>query len=334
MEILYSEIEKELKNIPKSIGVFALKVGNTPLFIKSTENLQKFISVYCDKITDDNFLKEIQAKAKIVWYQEHSLLIEAFIEEQILIHKNEIAAQINNFKPWSKYIYLGVNFDRPPFFKVSPDTTEDYYYLGPFRSSFVLNDTLDVFSDLFKLPRCEMSYPMEIKNIDCDRLKNEKCLGFCQNKLSEALPEMLNRMVMLPDKKLIIRLEAEKEALKDNLEFLKADHLSEQISLLKRYYKSLLFFYTSQYIEGEFKINDTTLFVEQGVIKEIVANNDYVELFHPSLSNRKNNELLAYDKSDFDHRWIVFDYIYETYPEQIESLYIDNLQELQEKIFK
>jgi excinuclease UvrABC nuclease subunit len=321
----YSCLLKNLNKIPTNTGVFVINDKEKPLFVKSTENLQRFIKVYSDKQTGDKNVQEMIDLIDSISYQESGALIEAFIEELVLIDKYQPCYN-NRIKPWYNYIYLGVGFDKPPFLKVCQDTVADYYYIGPFRSSFVLNDILDIFADMFKIPRCENEdYP-------CERLTNEQCLGFCQNQLGEALPEMLNRLIMVPNKELILKLNTRYEALLNELEFAKADRLSEQISLLKRYYKNLMFAYTSQFISGEFKVGERRVVINKGLIEEIASEDIVINPLHNEL-DRKNNELLAYDKSEYDHRWIVFDFVYNTEPEMIEGLFMDNIVKMQKKIF-
>jgi hypothetical protein len=69
------------------------------------------------------------------------------------------------------------------------------------------------------------------------------------------------------------------------------------------------------------------------MIEEIITPDSYVELKHFDLENRKSNELLAYDKAEYDHRWVVFNFIYNTEPEMIESLFMENIEEVQRKVF-
>ena len=320
------EFKNKSGSVSQRIGLFFLYKDDKPMFIKSSENLRKFLTFYCDSDNENKNIQELSQQVDTIGYIEYDSLIQAFIEELIQVEK--FRPQYNVMvKPWYDYLYLGVNFKNPPFMKISHDTLEDFYYIGPFRSSFVLNDILDTFADLFKLPRCES------EDFPCERLQSQLCLGYCQNKLGEALPEVLNRLIMVPNKEAVQKLNMKHDEYLNELEFLKAEKLKSDILLLKKYYKNLLFSYTSYYITGEFKLNNYTLFIKEGLIDEIVAPNNYLKLHNKDLSYRKSNELLAFPKDEYDHRWIVFSFVYSTEPETIENLFMENVMELQKKIF-
>jgi len=327
-DIVKKELEGSIGDVPAGVGLFLLKDAHDVLFAKSSENLQRFISLYCMTGHENKNMQELSNSTQTISFATHSSLIEAFVEELFYIHAHQ--PEYNNIiKPWYDYVYLGISFKEPPYIKVCSDTLDDRYFIGPFRSVFALNDVLDTFASIFKLPHCsetEDSHP-------CERLKDGLCLGFCNNKLEEALPEMLNRLMMVPNKEAILKLEQNYQTLKDALQFHEADALETQIDLLKRYYKNLLFSYTSQYISGEFKINNATLFIKQGMIQEIVAADRFLQLPQVDISYRKPNELLAYAKHEYDHRWIVFSFIYNTMPDYLETLFLENVVDLQKEIF-
>ena len=326
------DILKEVDSIPQTIGYFVFYDGDVPRFVKSTENLQKFISLYFAKDIDNNSIYRLREDTNRVGYLETETLIEAFLHElkikNSILSKSNVSESVFEIKPWKEYSYLTINFDAPPFIKITDDTVGDDYYIGPFRSRFVMNDILDIFSDMFKLPRCADD------NFPCERLSQELCLGFCQNKLIEALPEMLNRLMMVPNKELIQKLTVQHEDLLNLIQIQKADILAEQISLLKRYYKHLLFAYISQFLEGVFEVRDIKFEVSDGMIVQISGINlDLISMQSSSLQQRRNCELLAYDKSEFDHRWIVFCFIYDTHPEKIEKMILESIEEIQLKVF-
>jgi hypothetical protein len=143
---------------------------------------------------------------------------------------------------------------------------------------------------------------------------------------------------MVPNRELIQKLNNQREELLNQLQIQKADVLSEQILLLKKYYKHLLFAYTSQFIDGDFQVNDFNITVQDGMIASqqlTIDNSQLTAEFEVSgLHERRNNELLAYDKSEFDHRWIVFSFVYNTNPEMIESLFLESIEEIQLKMFE
>lgn len=348
-----NELLKKCTVIPEKTGVFVLLRMNTIIFSKFTENLAKFIHIYvCSDVDDTNIKNLINEFDELVYFETDSL-IESFIVFNIINHTgkyNDFSALTegiypeynNKIKAWYSYIYLAVDFIKPPYLKTSNDTVEDNIYIGPFRNSFLLNDALDTFSDIFKLPRCESS------DFPCFRLTENKCLGFCQNKLQEALPELINKMILIPNKEIINKLIEKKESLLDDLKFIESEHISNQILNIQRYYKNLLFCYVSQFIDGEFTItinigkNLCKLIVREGMIEELIRYSDnteeyiedYLNIAQSDLSNRKDNELLAYDKSEYDHRWTIFRFLIDTEPDNLENILQNNIEEIQKYIFK
>ena len=317
---------KKYDRLPQGVGLFVLYDGQTPLFVKSSENLRRFAYLYCDSSSEDKNILDLSGRIQSVSFQEYGSLVEAFIDELVFIDRHNPPYNCM-IKPWLDYHYLAVNIHKPPYLAISHTTIGDDIYIGPFRSSFTLNDMLDTFAEVFKLPRCESEH------FPCERLSSGLCLGYCQNKLGEALPEMLNRLIIVPNQEAIHKLNEHYEALSDDLEFASAEVVGTYISLLKRYYKNLLFSYTSQFIFGDFKIGDTTIFVKEGMITEIVSKDRYVSLKHTDLSYRRRNEFLAVEKSEYDHRWIVWNFLYQTQPKLIEELFVDNIVELQKAMF-
>ncbi len=342
----------EKVNIPEQIGVFTLLHKNQLIFIKTTANLKRFIHLYTDGKHVDNGVKDLYSRFDELCYITCDSLIEAYIIELLIVNTGEfydfkvavhgnIPEFNNKIKAWYNYLYLSIDFFKPIYLKQVSDTAGNDIYLGPFRSSFTLNDALDSFADIFKLPRCED------EDFPCSRLDNNKCLGFCQNKLSEALPDMINKMMLVPNREVIQKLTAQRESLLNELKFIEADTLIEQIKLIKLYYKNILFLYVSQFINGEYKLNlrDGKLFCRlvicDGMIKELITEdknnirmNQYLNIYESDLSIRRTNELLAYDKSEYDHRWIVFSYLYDTEPDIIEAILIENIADIQKELFK
>ena len=303
-KIYYKNLSKLIKHIPKSKGFFVLYNKEEALYVKSTENLNKFIALYTDKDSENESIVSISEQLERIEYLETNTLMEAFLEEQKIIDNfNPLFNKI--IKPYYKYVYLGINYNNNPYFKVCDDTTEDYIYLGPFRSSFFINDVLDAFANLFKLPRCQ-----DAGKTGCDRLHENLCLGFCQNRLGEALPNLINYMLLMPNKEIIDKLNEEHEIMLENLNYPMAENLKAQIDLLIKYYKHVLFFHTSKYIEGTFELKNQKIEINNGVLSSY---NKLIDDY------RKENEALAYDKSEFDHRWIIFDFIFNTNPDYLIS---------------
>jgi len=316
---------QKIKHTNDSIGVFQFLQQGKIIFVKCTDNLRKSIMIYSDTQHENSMIAELANQIDDIITQQYPLQIEAFINELFLIKK--FNPEYNKrIKPWYNYSYLGIDLEQPPYFHITNDTIQDLYYIGPFRSSFILTDILDVFAELFKLPRCEHDYP-------CERINLQQCLGFCHNKLGEALPELINRLLMVPNRELLNKLKEQQKLLFQELKFNEGELLGRQISLISRYYKNLIFSYISPYINGEFPLRNETIVIDQGMIKEIISENDYLEIKNDLHIKKKNQEILAFDKSEYDHRWIVFNYFFHTDSQLIEHLFKENVVNIQKKLF-
>jgi excinuclease UvrABC nuclease subunit len=325
-KICFDKLGQLVDTIPDSVGVFLFSGDDDILFVKSTENLRRFIFFYALSERPDPSIAELRNQSKTVSYRTFDSLMTSFINELVYIHEEKPVFN-NIIKPWHDYVYLGVNFDTPPFIKVCDDTLLDFYYIGPYRNKFALNDIMDTFSQLFGLPRCVS------EDFPCDKLEDQLCHGYCTKQVKEALPELLNRLLMVPNKEAVQRLHESVENLKDDLAFTQADILSDQIFTIKKYYKNLMFSYTNQFITGKYIIDGFTIDIKDGMICEIVSPKVHTHIYTTDLSYRRANELLAYQKAEYDHRWIVFAYMYDFHPHLIEKLFMDHIVELQKDMF-
>lgn len=300
---------KTLGSLPEENGVILVLKGEQPLFTTATVNIRHTVRVL-------HALKESNAEAEDLFRQAETLEYrsmesgtQALIQHRMLVDKGE--PEFNQrIQLWKNYTYLAINPAEFPFVKISEYTDEDWFYIGPFRSRFFLVDLMELLQKLLKIPHCE------VKSGPCEKRDEGKCRGWCVLIPSETknlkdekkeqshlqkLDALLKEAYVHADNKLLDLLLQEKDKYENDLEFARADALSDDINLLKRYKEWLVFFYKIKnlnYINAKLSVKGGQLvhFKEDG--------KDYDSPFI-NIPYRPN-ELLALNKNLLDEARILY----------------------------
>ncbi|MCF7793669.1 MAG: hypothetical protein K9N09_08970 [Candidatus Cloacimonetes bacterium] len=320
------KIEKRNLNIdeiPQEAGYYFLSGEANILFCGKTQNLRKSIQNIRSVGKDDKNIFQLFSLTRKINYQVTDSLFSALLEEKKIIEKHH--PQFNDtIKQYQNYVYLAIDFYNVPFFKITEHTTENYYYLGPFKNRFYLYDLIDVMADLFRLPSCED------ENFPCRKLKDKTCLGWCLKSKPE-LAEMLLLNYLQINVELVPELQKKLEKLESDLEFQKAEKLKKQIAIIKDFYDKIRFFHVTKKLDSKLKINDADIDISAGMVLQISSQNkiyDFVVL-NPEY---RDNEFLAHDKSEYSERFIIFKEFCKNKLEQIESIYKASTMEMKKKL--
>ena len=171
-KIIKNSIIKDKKQIPGQTGFYLLSHKEKILFVGFTTNLRDKISAFFSENPEDKNILQLISLTDTVSYETKDDLFSAYIAAKFAIDKYQ--PEFNNIlKLSANYLYLGIDFHNPPFFKVMEDTQEKLYYIGAFENRFLLLDFIDVMSELFKFPNCKD------ENFPCELLKLEKCESWC-----------------------------------------------------------------------------------------------------------------------------------------------------------
>lgn len=299
--IKFNKTEIDEQKIPSETGVFILFDDSKILYISKTTNLDKSIKQLFKVAKDDKNIFQLVSQTSEIAFEEHSSIFSALVHQKKV--ENSTHLEFNSIiKPYEKYVYLGINFNEPPYMKVVEDTQQKLFYVGPFKDRFFLFDLLDAMAELFQFPLCpdEKPYP-------CERYKNDKCPGWCIKNKHETYKQAILKYI-IPTEELTSSKQKEYEELFDDLQFEKAEYLKENIQLVEKYVEYLKFFKITKNLNLEFNENNRTFLIKDGRLNGIVedAKRDEFPLVSVEL---RENEFLAFNKDQLAERWIVYKYL-------------------------
>lgn len=320
--IYLDQIKKDLLQIPAKSGIFICYSTEEIQFFKTTQNLNRFIDLYLVMETENPILLELRENCSFIEYQEIDSLFVCLIEEKLFIKEHQ--PYFNKLiKEWAEYSYLSFQWEQVPYIKISQDTIDDFIHIGPFRNEFFLQDVIDTFSNVYKLPHCDSEhYP-------CEKMEKDICAGYCVFDESNALKSILISFIMTPNFHILKDLKQNIEQYEDELNFSQAEELTKQVGIIESYYRQLLFLYCSRRINYEFNFLGYNLTIRSGLIAQI--RKDEVSQTFSKEDLPRDNELLAYNKDELNERWIIYTFIEKSNPEMIKSLYHSTVQEIQQR---
>jgi len=299
--IKFKKADINKQNIPSRTGIFTFSNGKNIIFISKTTNLIKSIEYLFKMAKDDKNVFQLVSQTTEIEYEEHSSLFAALIHQKSL--KNQSYPELNlTIKPYEKYTYLGINFEKPPYFKVVEDTQQNRFYIGPFKDRFFLFDLLDDLAELLMFPLCpdEKPYP-------CKRYKNDKCNGWCIKEKQETYQKVILPLI-IPTPNLLSSRYKEYEQLYNELQFEKAEKLKNKIQQVEKYLNYLKFIVVTKNLNLEFIDEKNTFIIKKGRLSGIVKKGIKEEF--PLVSvNYRENEIMAFDKSQLAERRIVYNYL-------------------------
>jgi len=295
----------ESVQIPSGWCLMALLEGKETLHLGITPNAWQRYNYLKDRSMEDAGIAELFSSATHISFQSMPTALDALIALKANIHESRPRLQ-NSFRPWQHYVYLAINAYSFPFIRISSDTNDDWQYLGPFRDRFFLTDALDAVCRILRLPRCETgAWP-------CDKLDNGLCSGYClslnevdagQEHSLQKLDDLLKESLTHPNNGILEMLKHERDKYFDDLEFIKADLLDEEITLQDKYRDWLVFLYAARKLQWE----DEHLLVEKGRIRCCrYLGKDY--LFAPDVTSYRENESLALNLDSVDESRILYEH--------------------------
>ncbi len=309
-KVLVQKVDSQyLSEVGEEPGIVLFNSETELLYVTETVNLKRTI-----KLLDT--LKEEDAEVHALFNQAETLQpiacktgTDAMIQKKLLQDKHN--PQFNQrIQIWKNYVYLALNPAEFPFLKITEYTDEDWFYIGPFRSRFFLIDLLELMNKLLKLPYCEVKFG------PCDKKFAGQCRGWCELIKAELAEEkdeataklnlqkldaLLKEAFVHADNSLLDLILQEKKKYEDDLQFAKADLLSPQIEILKRYKEWLIFLYKIK------NLNYVTskVGVRNGQLVSYKA--DGIEHSNPYLKiNYRANEVLALNKNLVDEARILY----------------------------
>jgi excinuclease UvrABC nuclease subunit len=309
MKKIYKEtLEGGMIELPESAGVVLFCSKKNIMMCRMTSNISRFLDIYFNSDIEDGELGEMLEKCDIVAYQESSKVFGALLGMKTLVQ--EFSPPYNQtIRYYDGYYYLGLNFLKVPFIKLKSTTIHDYFYLGPFRSRFILHDVIDAICEHFGTPDC----PGE--EFPCKLSEMGRCRGYCVHDKDKLLPDLV-KYYLLPEAEHLKILEEKRGILLDSLRFTEAEINRRQQELIREFYGKIAFLMVTRHLNLVYEYEGKKIEITSGMISRI---DDWE--FEYSNQENEANELYAVDKSELDERWIVYNHVMRHFPEKLKAGY-------------
>lgn len=292
--------------LPPGWVFYTFRQGEQPLWCGITRNLAQRLKVVRVKAENDQCYGDNSRLADNLQIENYPRAVDALIRQKVFLRQHQLALQ-PVMQPSRDYVYLALDGHRFPFVSVREDTNDDWTYAGPWRGRFLLNDVMDSFSRILRLPLCETgSHP-------CLKLDAGICQGWClalEDEPADAakpdldkLDTLLRETYLHPQNVILDMVEQERERYFNDLEFAKADLLDEELENLRHYRDWLNFLYVTKSLN----YNEQDFGVANGMLSWCFADGVKYEFAHQPVSYREN-ELLAINLNYTDEARLLYEY--------------------------
>lgn len=301
--------EIKMNALPSGWVFYTLARDSALLYAGYTASLSTKLQSFKLRAEEDPLLHEFCQSTTVLQYQSCDTGIAALAAFKLQMQR-VLPEYQQRIHPWATYVYLAIDARRFPFVSIQESTNEEWQYLGPFRSRYMLVDLIDSLSRILKLPFCETgSYP-------CDKFERDVCRGWClalattQESKHEhdllKLDALLKEAFMHPNNGIYEMVQKQREAYFDDLEFAKADLLDDELRLLQSYRDWLNFLYVAK----ELSFQNETYEIAVGQLKMAVIEGK-THNFTIDNPDYRANEILALPLATVDEMKIIYDYIRE-----------------------
>lgn len=295
--------------LPKGWVFYVIAQDEKPLYCGISARLLGRLNSFSNRAQDDKLIAEMMQRANFLSYEELDSSFAALVLQKCFMVDNLPEYQ-NRILPWENYVYLGLDSHRFPFVSIEEHTNDDWQYIGPFRSRFFLAEMMETISRILKLPHCETgSYP-------CDKFDRDICRGWCLSLMPSQesnidhdlskLDSLLKEAWMHPNNGVLEMVQNERDAYFNDLEFIKADLLDDEIELLSGYRDWLNFLYVAK----DLSLETDDFLIRNGQLLEARLGSRYYH-FPVDFPEYRPNETLALPLAKCDEMKIIYDYIRE-----------------------
>ncbi len=235
------ELRKKAMALPLSPGVYIMKNKNRDIiYIGKAKALKNRVSQYFG--SQNNHPEKVRKMVENVDDFEYIITdseFEALILECSLIKQHTPKYNIL-LKDDKGYSYIKVtNEDYRRISYVLQKGDDDSTYIGPYKSSFYVKNSVEQAQKIFRLPTCNRKFPQDFrKGRPCLNYHIKQCCGVCTGKVklkeyNELVDEALSFLKGGDTKSIKILTEKMMEA-SDNLDFERAAKIRDQINAIKK----------------------------------------------------------------------------------------------------
>lgn len=237
------ELSKKARELTMSPGVYLMKNSSGEIiYIGKAKALKNRVSQYFqpNNPSHNEKVKKMVSQVDNFDYIVVDSEFEALVLECSLIKQNMPKYNIL-LKDDKGYHYIKITKEDYPRISAQKQLEDDKNadYLGPFASSFSVNQTVDEVNRIFMLPTCSKKFPQDIKKSrPCLNFHIKQCMGVCRGRTSKAeYNDSVNQAIAYIKKgegNLSQRLTDMMNEAAEALDFERAAKLRDRIAAIKR----------------------------------------------------------------------------------------------------
>lgn len=235
-------LEDKVTKLPYEPGVYIMRnKAKTIIYIGKAKELRNRVSSYFRSY--DKHTEKVYRMVENVYDFDYIVTNSEF---EALVLENSMIKQYTPkynilLKDDKGYDYIKISGE--PFPRITAEKQRDSAtkdtYLGPYTSSFVVNQTVEEVNHAFKLPTCRRKFPEDFgKQRPCLNFHINRCMGTCTGKISQKrYNEIIGEALEFINKgsgPIIERLEAEMFTAAEKMDFEKAAEIRDKIKAIKK----------------------------------------------------------------------------------------------------
>lgn len=234
------ELRRQAMALPLLPGVYIMKdAQNTIIYIGKAKALKNRVSQYFG--SDTNHPEKVR---RMVSHVDHFDYIVTDSEFEALVLECSLIKQYNPkynilLKDAKGYHYVRIS--PPPFSRIAiarMKLDDGARYMGPFVSSFTVQEAVDEACRVFQLPTCNRTFVKGKRERPCLNHYIQQCCAPCTGRVKESdYNERLNQALEFltqGSEQMLKTLRARMEEAAENLEFEKAARLRDRIHAIER----------------------------------------------------------------------------------------------------
>lgn len=317
------ELKQKANNLPLKPGVYIMRDKDSKIiYIGKAKALKNRVTQYFG--SGNNHTEKVRQMVENVNDFDYIICdneFEALILENSLIKQNQPKYNIL-LKDDKGYFYIKITDDKWKKIETSKQLGKDGEYIGPYNSGFIVNQTVDEVSKIFKLPNCKRSFDKPTK--PCLNYHIGRCFAPCTNAISlqEYLDIINNAKEYIKHgevtEKTVENLRNKMEAAAENLDFETAARLRDRINAILKIsgkqkvvsinYKAQDVIATALFGEKacvevlifrNYRLTDKKHFFISGITDKIEIYNEFLQQFYLDNNDIPNRILIDADATDF-----------------------------------
>lgn len=187
------------QNFPTRPGVYLMKdADGEVIYVGKAKSLRDRLASYYNQPLGytrkmDGLLQSVRhIETRVLGSELEALLVESRLIKELQPRYN---VQLRNYELYP-FIKLDIQHPYPRFYATRDVSADGARYFGPFRSTRIVNATLELIQKVFPLRTCTRSLPPVAKPSDpCLRYHLKRCPGPCRGELNGEAAEAYNAAI-------------------------------------------------------------------------------------------------------------------------------------------